>query len=98
MESVFCSPDFRKMKSFKVVDLMSSSDSCPVQPPIANLRDYLVKLLSASPGLEERFSARDVDDAIGVFAVNGVKVGRTLRVIIRMINWKWDQNSIYGFM
>ena len=64
---------FRKRKSFKVVDLMSSSDSCPVQPPIANLRDFLVKLLSA-PGVEERFSAKDVDDAIGVFAVNGVKV------------------------
>ena len=50
---------------------MSSSD--PVEPPIANLRDFLVKLLSAA-GVEERFSAKDVDDAIGVFAVNGVKV------------------------
>ena len=57
-----------------MVDLMSSSsESSPAQAPIANLRDFLVKLLSAGPGVTERFSARDIDDAIGVFAVNGVK-------------------------
>ena len=65
---------FRKRKSYKVADLMSSSNSCPRQPPIANLRDFLVTLLSDAKGMEERFSARDVNDAIGVFAVNGVKV------------------------
>ena len=65
---------FRKRRSFKVVDLMSSSsDSSPAQAPIANLRDFLVELLSSGPGVAERLSARDIDDAIGVFAVNGVK-------------------------
>ena len=66
---------FRKRRSFKVVDLMSSSsDSSPAQAPIANLREFLVELLSSGPGITERLSARDIDDAIGVFAVNGVKV------------------------
>ena len=69
---------FRKRRSFKVVDLMSSSSdssqSCPAQAPIANLREFLVELLSPGPGVTERLSARDIDDAIGVFAVNGVKV------------------------
>ena len=66
---------FRKRRSFKVVDLMSSSsDSSPAQAPIANLREFLVELLSSGPGVAERLSARDIDDAIGVFAVNGVKV------------------------
>ena len=65
----------RKRRSFKVVDLMSSSsDSSPAQLPIANLREFLVELLSSGPGVAERLSARDIDDAIGVFAVNGVKV------------------------
>ena len=65
----------RKRRSFKVVDLMSSSsDSSPAQAPIANLREFLVELLSSGPGVAERLSARDIDDAIGVFAVNGVKV------------------------
>ena len=65
----------RKKRSFKVVDLMSStSDSSPAKTPITNLRDFLVELLSSGPGVTERFSARDIDDAIGIFAVNGVKV------------------------
>ena len=63
----------RRRKSFKVVSLMSSVETVPAQIPIRNLRDYLAELLSA-PGAEERFSAQDIDDAVGVFAVNGVKV------------------------
>ena len=67
---------------------MSSSDSCPAQPPIANLRDFLVTLLSDAKGMEERFSAGDVDDAIGVFAVNGVKV--------RLICTVWLKSQTIG--
>ena len=52
---------------------MSSVETGPARIPIRNVRDYLVVLFSV-PGAVERFSAEDIDDAIGVFAVNGVKV------------------------
>jgi hypothetical protein len=54
---------------------MSSDAQSPAVTGIAQLRKFLVDFLAENTiAAAENINASDVDDAIGVFAVNGVKV------------------------